>query len=677
MATFLEVSKGTEKLLAQTEQILRKYDYQTAADNIRDHLQAFGQRELTVVVAGEARRGKSSLLNALLNEVDSVFPVDVNVCTNVVTILRYGETEKVEAYIEDPRSPQGVRIETIHRNQIADYVSEAGNPNNFKRVKLLKVSAPNELLKEGIVFVDTPGVGSLNVEHAEATYGFLPNADLLLFVTDSLSGMTESELDFLRRGYSYCKSVVFALTKKDLADNYEVFLEDNRAKISKALEIPADQVDIIPVSSNAKLRYLKSGRMSLYANSNFQQLEETIWSVIAKRRGEVLLLPYLAGAKDEIAKLLDSVVAQYQTLGSTVATDLVAELNTMVAKLDNLQEQGADWRNDLALTFNLLQTSMNAEQQTMAQNARDLIDERIRVQDKKICEPENYRRLLNDVNDLITRGLLDIRDRITEETDSKMAELHNALEMELGSNEDILSNLQFHPADLDIQFPKKTMGDKLVSKGRNITMNTMGGTAIGSILGGIVGFCIGGPAGIALGAELGGAAGTLFGGTKGCIESFSKYDQMDVNTVSKAFAKHVSSSMTGVASCVSTVLTQVRSAVTSSYEKQLKKRVKELQENIAKLKKNLSLAQNEIPKRQNELKTQIGQLNQIIQYYENVIRKITDEAPAPEQAEAPVKVLPAAEAISSEKPAKEAVPVEKTAPKAEDTGNEEVTYAWL
>lgn len=662
MATYLELSKATEKLLSQTESVFRKLDYQAPADNVKEQLKAFREKELTVVVAGEARRGKSSLLNALLNEKESVFPVDLNVCTNVVTILRYGEEEKIEAYIEDPNNAAGYRVETVARSEIADYVSEKGNPNNFKRVKMLRAAVPNELLKEGIMFVDTPGVGSLNVEHAEATYSFLPNADLLLFVTDTLSGMTETELDFLRRGYSYCQNVIFAVTKRDLAQNYDVFVEDNREKISNALEIPAGQVEIIPVSSLAKLSYLETGRKSFYINSNFRKLEEAIWSTVARTRYEIMLQPYLAGAKAEIDKLLDNVVAQYQTLGNAVASELAEELTASARKLDQLQDQGAEWRSDLNLTFSLLQTSVNTAQQTISQSARDLIEERVREMDKKICEPENYRKLVSDVNDLITRGLLNIRELITDETGKKLASMQEALEMELSSNESILSKLQFRPDDLEIRFQEKKVADQIVTKGRNISMNAMGGTAIGSILGGIVGFCIGGPAGVAMGATIGGSAGTLFGGTKGCIEAFSKYDQLDVNTVSRALNKHVATSMTGVASCVSTVLTEVRIAVSTAFEKQLKKRIKELQENISHLKQNISLEKNELPKRQAELKAQIGALEKLRKYYDGLEKTAGDEA-APVTEKKP-------EVPGAKEPAAE--PAERKAPE-----KKEVEYAFL
>lgn len=646
MATFMELSKETEKALLKCAELAGKLGYNTAEENIREQLAAFKERELTVVVAGEARRGKSSLLNALLNEKEAIFPVDVNVCTNVVTILRYGETERFEVCIED-KSEQGYRVETIQRNQIDNYVSEKGNPNNFRNVKLLKAYVPNELLKEGVVFVDTPGVGSLNIEHAEATYGFLPNADLLLFVSDALSGLTESELSFLRRGYGYCNSVIFPLTKKDLTPDYETFVEDNRSKISSTLDIPVDEVTVIPVSSSAKLRYLQRGSKAAYISSNFAQLEEAFWAAIAKRRGEVLLRPYLAAARAELAKLLDNLVAQYQTLGSNMAESLMNELKEMMLKLELLQDQGAEWRSDLNLFFTLLQTDMTNEQQKITQEAQDLVEERIRKLDKKICKPENYNALVSDVNDIITRGLLDIRDTIADRTEMKVQTVRDSLDLDVNVNESALGKLQFQPTEVEINFPKKKATERLINGGRSIKMNAMGGSAAGGILGGIIGFCVGGPVGMAYGAAIGTSGGSLLGGAKGCVEALAKYDQLDVNTVNRAINKHINNSMRVVASSVNSAIAEIRATVTSTFEKELKKRVKELNENIAQLKKNLSLAEHELAKRKEELKAQIGQLNQAVKYLDTLDQKIAGASfarvsGAGRRAD-PVKQIPAQE----------------------------------
>lgn len=103
MSAFFELAHQTEALLQESAALSDKLGFEAAAQTIRGQLEAFSQKKLTVVAAGEARRGKSSLLNALLNEKTPLFPVDVNVCTNVVTVVQYGEAESIEAYIEDAK----------------------------------------------------------------------------------------------------------------------------------------------------------------------------------------------------------------------------------------------------------------------------------------------------------------------------------------------------------------------------------------------------------------------------------------------------------------------------------------------------------------------------------------------------------------------------------------------
>ena len=142
MATFFELKHKAETMMTQGKTLAEKLGYSTSAQAIQEIIGTFDKKEMMVVAVGEARRGKSSLLNALLNEKESLFPVDVNVCTNVVTVVRYGEKEKVEVYLETP-GKEGYRTETIGREQIADYVSEKGNPDNYKNVKLLNISIPN------------------------------------------------------------------------------------------------------------------------------------------------------------------------------------------------------------------------------------------------------------------------------------------------------------------------------------------------------------------------------------------------------------------------------------------------------------------------------------------------------------------------------------------------------
>ncbi len=645
MAAFFDLMHQTENLMLESATLAEKLGFGAAGVNIRERAGQCRQRELMVVVAGEVKRGKSSLYNALLNEEPALFPVDMNVCTNVVTVVRYGEKEKIEVHIEEPGSKGKIRIETISQEQIPEYVSEAGNPGNFRNVKLINASIPNELLKEGVVFVDTPGVGSSNIAHAEATYGFLPNADLLLFVSDTVSGMTESELKFLKRGYRYCKSILFVLTKKDLNADYAEILSDNRAKISSALELPPEEIQITPVSSMAKLRYLKTGSKTMYENSNFAALEDRIWTMIARRRGEVLLMPFLMSAKSELLQLMENVAAQYQLLDAdqSVAQGLVDELQQKTAALEELQEKGADWRGQLNIFFSKLQNGVTAQQRRLGESARELLDENAKTLDTHICKEANYSQIIYNINDLISQGILDIREDIALKMEEKADELYRQMDMGIYVDAEALERIGYQPREqVKVVFPPKKAMDTAIKWGRNISMSGAGGSKIGMILGGFVGFCLGGPGGAVLGAGVGGGLGGLAGTAKGCVDSLTKYDQLDVNTVMKELNRHINNSMSDIGVITSNSIAELRVSLTGSFEQQLKKQVSTVRENMTQLQKNIHLAADEIPKKRAALEAQDVRLNAQIGKFERLeasigefIREARAEIPRTERVEIP------------------------------------------
>lgn len=620
MATFFELKHQTEKMMNQAQALAMKLGFESAAENIGEIRDAFLKKELMVVAAGEADRGKSTLLNALLNEKTPLFPVDVNVCTNVVTIVRYGAREKVEAYLEQPGSTQ-LKVETLTREQIEDYVSEKGNPNNYKNVKLLNIEIPNDLLKEGVVFVDTPGVGSLNISHAEATYGFLPNADLLLFVSDANSGFTETELNFLKRGYQYCKNVIFPLTKKDLNANYPVIVDDNREKIERTLGLKGDEIEIIPVSSTAKLRYLERGSKAMYINSNYKQFEDAIWGTIAKKRGDLLILPFVEQVREEMLKIADSIAAQYQLLNADQdkTKELIENLNHEISSLDDFQQSSASWRNQLNYFCTVLTSQTGTKVQNIGTDARSLLEMTINSPQIDICRQSVYSQLICDINEVITQGLLQIKEDISDELEDEVDKIQSDLKLDMDVNRSALDGMDFKPNDtLQVVFPKRKVSDRLISSGRKIGINSMAGGAVGGILGGIVGFCLGGPGGAALGKSLGLTIGGAFGTTKGCMDSINKHDEVDVGIVNRAIGQHIATSITNMNASLTTTIAQLRMSLTTEFEQMLKKRVKEIQENIGKMQKNINLAKSEVPgklaalkKQDDALKAQLAALEAI------------------------------------------------------------------
>ena len=165
---------------------------------------------LTVVVCGEFKRGKSSLLNALLDEPEPLFPVDARVATSAVTVVSWAATENVVVELLGPGGDVAQR--DIDRADIASYVTETGRPEGVA-VAAVRIGTPHPLLASGLVLVDTPGVGGVFSAHTAATMAFLPSADAIVFVADFTQPILRSELEFLRLAAAAVRAVGTTTTR--------------------------------------------------------------------------------------------------------------------------------------------------------------------------------------------------------------------------------------------------------------------------------------------------------------------------------------------------------------------------------------------------------------------------------------------------------------------------------
>lgn len=336
---------------------LISYSHKTKATETERRLssayQQLEQARLAVVVCGEFKRGKSSLLNALLEE-PGLFPVDDYYATSLVSTISYADTEQVTVLL----SPKEGASETrqISRAEMAGYVTESGNRDNRKGVDLVTIATPNPRLASGLTFVDTPGVGGVYVRHTMATLAFLPLAHAVLFVADATQVLTESELHFLRRAAASAKvtddadGLVCVLTKIDLVSDYDRLLANTRAKLAETLSRPADQVLVIPVSAKAKLRYMARGDERYLRLSNFPELERVIWATLSRRQAKVLLggaLTELERSTQALLQPIDSELAALRADTKEHEEQLRAAQQKRKIRLIEMEERGPRWRREL------------------------------------------------------------------------------------------------------------------------------------------------------------------------------------------------------------------------------------------------------------------------------------------------------------------------------------------
>ena len=303
---------------------------------------------LTVAVVGEFKRGKSTLLNALLEE--RLFPEADPVATSMVSTAAYGEQERIVVHVRDPDDDAKTIARPITRAEIEDYVTEAGNPGNVRRARLLTIEVPNERLADGLVLVDTPGVGGLNTEHTAVTYGFVTSADVVLFVLDAFTTLSTEELAFLKIVGEHCHDVIFVVTKIDKVADFATVVENTREKAADTLSREPDDIVVVPVSSHAKLAYLKSGDEEDLEASGFDELEDRVWTTL-RERGAAIMLVRTFGV---VARSLDALIAPIKTELETYTAKSAEEIDTAeqnlaaaTARAAGLRASEAGWRKTL------------------------------------------------------------------------------------------------------------------------------------------------------------------------------------------------------------------------------------------------------------------------------------------------------------------------------------------
>lgn len=180
----------------------------TALDPEIDTLRARAREaRFYVACVGEFKRGKSTLLNALIGA--AVLPTGVVPVTTVPTLLRYGATPRARVRLQ----AEGWR--EIEIADLADYVTEERNPGNAKHVLAAEVLVPSDLLAGGMVLVDTPGIGSIISANTAATEAFVPQIDAAIAVIGVDPPLTGDELTLLARVVRDAPHLLVVLNKAD------------------------------------------------------------------------------------------------------------------------------------------------------------------------------------------------------------------------------------------------------------------------------------------------------------------------------------------------------------------------------------------------------------------------------------------------------------------------------
>jgi hypothetical protein len=277
---------------------------------------------LRVLVVGEAKRGKSTLINALLGR--EVLPSGVTPLTAVATTVRYGNDPRAEVLFLDGHE------EKHPLTALAAFVTEPGNRRNRRGVAGVTVYLDEPLLAAGVELVDTPGAGSVFEWDTETAHEALQSMDAAVFVLTADPPVSASERDLLARVAGLSVTTFAVLNKADHLDE---------PGLAEAAEFTRQ---VLTESGHAGKLYPMSARAALSGyDPGFAAFEADFVAYLLARRKVDLRASAVAQAYRIASSLLDEVSLTRRTAEMRVG-DAAQRVEQFTARLSEVAVRGRD-----------------------------------------------------------------------------------------------------------------------------------------------------------------------------------------------------------------------------------------------------------------------------------------------------------------------------------------------
>jgi replication fork clamp-binding protein CrfC len=328
------------ELIDHTTKIAEAQDRGDLAERMAKAKERISDPQIRVVIAGQLKQGKSQLLNSLLNV--PVSRVGDDETTVLATMVSYSEQAAAKLIVAgaDGAEPDAIEIPiTDIKTDLRRHPAAGG-----RQVLRVAVTANSPLLKGGLVFVDTPGVGGHGQPHLSATLGLLPDADAMLMVTDTSQEFTEPEMTFIRQAFEICPVATIVATKIDLYPHWREIVDANKAHLQLAnLSIP-----MVPASSLLRTHAIQLNDKELNEESNFPAIVKFLSEKVLSRENDRVRDQVLAEIRSAAEHLTLAADSELSALNDPDARDrLKAELERRKQEAQDALQQTALWQQVL------------------------------------------------------------------------------------------------------------------------------------------------------------------------------------------------------------------------------------------------------------------------------------------------------------------------------------------
>ncbi len=268
-------------------------ELQKMSDHLKNHIFSVG-------IMGEFKRGKSTVINALLGQ--EIVPADVVPCSATLNYVRWDANKHAQVYFKDGRT------EEVPVDELPNYITKITEESeqNSENVDKAVVYYPSPFCQNGVQIVDTPGLND-DERMTAISENVIPTMDAIIMVIVAQSPFSQSEAEFVRNKLmlSDLGRVIFVVNKIDLIDEDERdrLLEHIKDKITKSvmqkmeLVYGADSkeyqdalskvgdIHLISVSAKKALKSKINNKPEMFEESGFGKFEGALSHLLTSERG--------------------------------------------------------------------------------------------------------------------------------------------------------------------------------------------------------------------------------------------------------------------------------------------------------------------------------------------------------------------------------------------------------
>jgi hypothetical protein len=296
-----------------------------------------GHGQFHLAIVGQFKRGKSSVVNALLGA--AVLPTGVIPLTAVPTFIQWANRPAIHVHFGNGKRPELFDVSDVQEIQrvLFRFVTEEGNPRNHLGVDRVDLFFPSSFLEGGLVLIDTPGIGSTLAHNTRAAKRVLPECDAALFVVSVDPPITEAEIAHLNDVCPHVTRLMFALNKIDHLQicEYTSALAFLTQVLREQLSLSAAP-PIFCLSARQALDAKSAGDTQALETSGLPKLEQYLREFLANDKVIALRRAVIQKAQEALAAEIGDVRLLVRALEMPIA-DLEQRTNCFNDILDSIE----------------------------------------------------------------------------------------------------------------------------------------------------------------------------------------------------------------------------------------------------------------------------------------------------------------------------------------------------